>query len=52
MSFLRHNTEFQTQKQHECKYEKSFDAFCVEFVRTQMIKGENILHEEIKGRVR
>lgn len=43
-SFLRHNTEFQTQEQHECKYEKSFDAFCEHFVRTQIIKEENIFY--------
>ena len=43
-SFLRHNTGFQTQEQHECKYEKSFDAFCEDFVRTQIIKEENIFY--------
>lgn len=36
-SFLRHSTASQTQEQHECKYEKSFDVFCEDFVRTQII---------------
>jgi hypothetical protein len=43
-SFLRHSTESQTKEQHECKYEKSFDVFCEEFVRIQMIKEENVFY--------
>ena len=42
--FLRHSTGSQTKEQHECKYEKSFDVFCEEFVRIQMIKEENVFY--------
>lgn len=44
-SFLWHSTESHNKKaieQHECKYEKSFDVFCEDFVTTPIIKEENI----------
>ena len=43
-SFLRHSTDFQCQEQHECKYQKSFDAFCEDFVRTQIINEESVFY--------
>ncbi|XP_028419097.1 uncharacterized protein LOC114544759 [Dendronephthya gigantea] len=45
-SFLRHtrqSNEKETEK-HECKYEKSFDVFCMEFVNARIIRQDNIFY--------
>lgn len=45
-SFLRHKTDSQneTAVKYDCKYNKSFNVFCEEFVKEKLIKKENIYY--------
>ena len=42
-AFLR-CTDTAAVEQYECKYEKSFDVFCEDFVRRKVIEGNNVYY--------